>query len=110
MQYLLFFFLAFVACFATASPVSVSPKLIFKALLKLSGINDVDVDTCFSEVEGTEQKFRDFASDVTSKSYSQAMIDLNSALSGIQTSIHDCGVEEIETKLSSIATALKLAR
>ncbi|GMI41497.1 hypothetical protein TrCOL_g11329 [Triparma columacea] len=103
-----FFFLALISGVAQAGEIEA--KLIFKALLKLSGINDVDVDSCFSFAESTEQKFKDFSSDIASKQYSQAMIDLNGALSGLQTSIHDCGVEEIETKLSSIATALKLAK
>ena len=102
------FFLALLSGVVQAGEIE--SKLIFKALLKLSGINDVDVDACFAEAEGTEQKFKDFSSDIASKQYSNAMIDLNGALSGLQTSIHDCGVEEIETKLSSIATALKLAK
>ena len=41
-----FFFLALISGVAQAGEIEA--KLIFKALLKLSGINDVDVDSCLS--------------------------------------------------------------
>ncbi|GMH63759.1 hypothetical protein TrLO_g576 [Triparma laevis f. longispina] len=108
------FSLALVCLAQAQSPVAVTGeienKLIFKALLKLAGITDVDVDTCFKDVTSTETSFRDFSSDVQSKLYKAAIIDLNKALLGFETSIHDCGVPEIETKIASIATALKFAK
>ncbi|GMI14973.1 hypothetical protein TrVE_jg10961 [Triparma verrucosa] len=95
---------------APATSVAVEPVAIFKVLLRLAGITDVDADSCFKDVDGVAASFRDFSSDMESKQYTLALTDLNKALLGFETSISECGVSEIETKIASIATALKFAK
>ena len=73
---------------------SLTPKEVFSVLLKLMGIDDIDVSMCWDDSHATATAFHDFNVDITNKQYSQGLTDLSTALNSLETSIKDCGVSD----------------
>jgi hypothetical protein len=84
-------------------------KEIVQTLLEKAGITDVNLTTCISDVGLSELQFRDFAVDLAAKKYKSAVEVLARGLSALASSVSACGVEEIGTKLDTLATAVKFA-
>ena len=86
-----------------------STNLVLKAIFSALGLNPLDVDTCMSDASLVETHLHDFSVDISLKDYSGALVELNSALSHLSTSIRTCDVPQLETKLDALAVALKFA-
>ena len=82
-------------------------KVVASLLLKVFGIKDVDVSTCVSNVEGTSTSLKSFSAEVKVRDYKTAMLSLGKAISLVSSSVANCGVQEVNLKLDSLAIALK---
>jgi len=95
----------------TPAPVIENPYAadVVKALLKALGVTDVDASVCVHDVAGVDVKFVDFGKDVAAKQYSLALTDLSDGLSALSTSVNDCHLTEIQTKIDALAKSIKWA-
>jgi len=84
--------------------------LVVRELFKLAGITDGDPGKCVKDSTGADKHLKDFSTDITNKDYDGALRDLNLALSSMSTSINDCKVDELKTKLDALAASIKFGK
>ena len=113
MKVLLLLLGAFAAVAFGASP-SPAPtpeaEKILAALFKVLKIDDVDPSACVNDVSGAGKDLRDFAVDLKTGNYTEALASLGDGISALSTSVSGCGVAEVESKLDALAAAVKWAK
>jgi len=82
---------------------------VLTRVFKLLKITDVRPSACVADVSNADVMFRDFATDIQSKQYTTAMVDLSRGLSSLSNSVSGCGVQEIRHKLDALAASVRWA-
>jgi hypothetical protein len=101
--------ISLVAAQATPTPTPV-PVKVLTALFKALKISDVDPSACVNDVAGAGKHLRDFADDISTGNYTEALDSLGQGVSSLSTSVSGCGVAEVESKLDGLAAAIKFAK
>ena len=72
---------------ALANDNALTPKVkatdVLKTLFKVLKIADIDPTTCVNEMTGAGMQFRNFADEIETKNFTQAISSLNKGLSGL---------------------------
>lgn len=94
---------------STSSSSSLDIPSVLTSLFKLLQITDVDVSKCVGDTQSSLLSLKNFKNEINSKNYSLAVDSLSSSLSSLSSSIGDCGVQEVTTKIDALAISIKFA-
>ncbi len=94
---------------AVIPTITPDPVKILDELFKLLGVTGVDTVTCVKDVSGAGHFLRDFADDLETKNYTQAVSALGRGISALSSSVNDCGVQQIQSRLDALAASIKWA-
>lgn len=71
---------------------------------------DADAAKCVADIDATQINFKDFTQEVESKNITLAVQSLSTGLSALSSSIADCGVVQLTSKLNAVALSVKFAK
>jgi hypothetical protein len=83
---------------------------VIGALFRVLNITDADAQACAVDFAGATVFLKDFATDVSSKRYSDAMSDLSRGLTYLSRSTAGCNVPEVKAKIDALAKSASWAR